>query len=443
MNLPYLAYNSLVSGIFASLLPPALLIRWARRDMRSFIDQRLGLKCPPAVRVKPGLEPRIWIHAVSVGEVAVAEVLMDALLQHLCGSRLVLSTSTRQGLMVARRRVGKMADCFYAPLDVIPAVRRVLAAVQPQILVCLETELWPNLLAETRKFGARIAVVNGRLSLRSVGRYRKMIPMMRRVLENVDLFSMVSREDALRIESIGAPGARIHVNGNAKFDIRLPAIPSRVIEAIRQRYGLEARDMVLVAGSTRQGEEKVVLEAFRKISRRFPGAVLVIAPRHVERASQVSRWAAEKGFAFQLHSALGDGRKRQAKVIIVDTMGDLFQIYSTATVVFCGGSLVPLGGQNILEPAAWGKPVLYGPYMDDFIEARAVLEGCGAGQSVATEDDLVRKVLEIFDDPVLARSMGRAARQVLSVHQGAAARHADVIRSLWQPTPDRSLQGKF
>ncbi len=441
MNLPYLAYNFLVSGLYAAALPPALIVRWVRKDLRRFIDQRFGIGLEAKPDCCPGAGPRIWIHAVSVGEVAVAEMLVRALRRCLPHCVIVLSTATRQGQQVARKRLPSEVACFYAPLDVLPALRRVLGVLRPHILVCLETELWPNLLAEARRFGALVAVVNGRLSVRSVGRYRKMASIMRHVLENVDVFSMISADDARRMESIGALSTKIEINGNAKWDVHLPANSVAIMEETKRQYGLQTGARVLVAGSTRQGEERIVLDAYRSLRASRGPFLLVLAPRHVERAAQVARWAAEQGLDFQFHSELATGRQRKAEVVIVDTMGDLFRIYSLATVVFCGGSLVPLGGQNILEPAAWGKPVLYGPHMEDFSEIRLMLERCGAAKTVWSASDLARAAGGIMADPVLACKMGQAAQDVLRQHQGAVTRHAEVIRRLWQQAGRQSRAG--
>ncbi len=432
MNLPYLAYNLLITGLYASVLPPALVARWTRKDLRPFIDQRLGFGIDLQSGAKTGGRPRIWVHAVSVGEATVAEMLVSALRQCLPGCLPVVSTATRQGQQVARKRLPPEVGCFYAPLDVIPALRRVLEALRPHLLVCLETELWPNLLAEAHRFGAKVAVVNGRLSVRSVGRYRKLGSLMRRVLENVDLFSMISDEDARRIESIGAPRHKIRVNGNAKFDLRLESDSEGQALETRRIYGLRPGEPVLVAGSTRQGEERLVLEAYMDLRHAFGPFLLILAPRHVERASLVARWVAEKGLACQFHSELAGGRPRRAEVVVVDTVGDLFRIYSLATVVFCGGSLVPLGGQNILEPAAWGKPVIYGPHMDDFSEARSMLESCGAGRTVYSASDLARAARRILAEPALACKLGEAARKALKDHNGAVHRHAEAVRLLWE-----------
>ena len=252
----------------------------------------------------------------------------------------------------ARELLGPETPCFFAPLDFVGPTRKALQTIRPDILVLLETELWPNLIVEARRMGVRVAIVNGRISERSIRRYRKVRSLMRYTLSRVDAFSMISSQDAGRIRSLGAPAGRITVNGNAKFDCPDPQVDSRTAQWAAELYGVGASTPVFVAGSSRHPEEQLILDAFAKIRSIHPDTILIIAPRHIERAAQIAQWVAARGLDCQLRTTLdGSPQTRTAPVVILDTIGELSATYSIAGMVFCGGSLVPKGGQNIMEPA--------------------------------------------------------------------------------------------
>jgi len=396
------------------------------------MTQRLGFYPDRLIRNISG-SPRIWIHAVSVGEVRVAVAIIHSLSELLPESALILSTGTEQGQAVARENTGGNVICLYAPFDFIYSVRKALTAVQPDILACVETEIWPNWLMEAHRMDIRTVLVNGRISIRSIRKYLIIRPLMKDILKHVDAFSMIGQADAGRIRMMGAAEDRIEINGNAKYDLlRQQADKGKgILLELAQCYNVNSLRPVFVAGSTRGAEVDVVLDAYAQISRRFPETVLIIAPRHIERVGQIKTQIQARGWQYQLRSDLKEsGRIRTAPVVILDTFGELHATYSLATVVFCGSSLVPLGGQNVFEAAVWSKPVLYGPSMDDFMDAKEMLEKTGGGIQVEDGHSLAQKVIYFFAHPQEAKKTGHRAYEAVLSHQGAAPKHAAVVYRL-------------
>lgn len=425
MNPFPLAYRVLGSVALAAGLPVfALGAAIAGRHLKG-LGQRLGRYRREPVEGRP----RIWIHAASVGEAGVAAAIVESFWEMVPAAGIVVSTTTVQGNDHARQRIGDRARIVLAPLDAWPAVRGALAAFAPDALVCVETEIWPNWFWQATRCGVATAFVNGRLSQRSFDRYRKIRPLIAPVLADVDLFSMIADPDARRIQALGAPAPRVTVNGNAKYDQLAARHDPQVPQALAARFGLAANQPVVVAGSIRGDEDRIVLEAFATLCFRFADAVLFIVPRHIQRAPAIVAKARQMGFSCQLRSAL-DHQPRQAQVVVVDTIGELFDLYSIASVVFCGASLVPLGGQNVLEPAAWAKPVVFGPFMDDFAEAADLLVAGDAAMRVADGDGLATVLAEVLDQPARAAAMGQKAKALVMAGQGAARRHAEAIREL-------------
>ncbi|MBI9086651.1 MAG: hypothetical protein JEZ11_23840 [Desulfobacterales bacterium] len=425
----YLAYRALTTSVFAAAVAPLWL--YAKASGRGGdLTHRLG-RYPPSLFAGMPADRRIWLHAASVGEVSVAAAIIDALAHALPGWALILSTTTEQGQAVARETLAHRATCLYAPVDFIGAVNHALGVVRPRVLACIETEIWPNWLMAARRRGVRTALVNGRVSIRSIGGYLRIRPLMRAVLAGVDAFSMISDEDAQRVRRIGAPLDRIVVNGNAKFDRLAHAVDPAIRAAMQRLFCVPDGGPVFVAGSTRGDEPAMMIEAFRGIRQRFGDALMIIAPRHLERVRAIAERLRAQGLAYHFRTELdAGGNGRRAPVVILDTVGELSAAYSIADVVFCGGSLVPLGGQNVLEAAVWGKPVFYGPSMEDFADARQLLERSGGGVRVENAADLARAIIDCLTVPGRAEAMGRAAAATVPIATGAARKHAAVIRRL-------------
>ena len=431
MRLALPAYRALSTGLFFAAWPGWWVYSQLTGAHRDGWRQRVGDY--GAVPLGNG-RPRIWFHAASVGEVNAAAVIAAALRQSIPRVRLVVSTTTAHGRAAAQERLGNIADSvLLAPVDWPGAVNRALDRVAPDLLVCVETEIWPNWLAAARRRGVRTALVNGRISPRSVRRYRRVRPLMAAVLEGVDRLSMISADDAARIRELGAPPERITVNGNAKFDLAGAPPDPAVAEILRRRFNLEGSVPVIVAGSIRNGEAAPVLDAFQRVRRRFPQAVLIIAPRHLQRVARICADIRQRSLVYQRRSRIGGAQAaRTAPVVVLDTIGELRDLYSIATVVFCGGSLVPRGGQNLIEAAAWGKPVICGPYMDDFRAATDLLAAAGAVFPVADAQGLAERLEDLLDHPEAANRAGSAGRAVVEENRGAARRHAAVLAALLQ-----------
>ncbi len=355
---------------------------------------------------------------------------MEALTKRSPGCEIVLSTTTEHGNALAREKF-KEGAVVYAPIDFILAVRKALSIVRPDAMVFLETELWPTWLIEAHRKGIPTALVNGRVSTRSIQRYLRFRLFFREVLGKVGAFSMIKGEDAARILQMGAEAQKVHVNGNAKYDLLMRKARPEIEKVVRQEFNLRASQPVFIAGSTREGEEEIVLKVYERIAVHFPDMVLIIAPRHIIRVPQIEALLRRRRVPYQLRTEIREeGRPRTKPVILLNTFGELFGLYSVGTVNFSGASLVPLGGQNPLEAAVWGKVVLYGPHMEDFLDAKGLLENAGAGIEVKDAKAFAEKALWLLSHPREAADHGTRAREALVRNQGAAERHVEVILRL-------------
>ena len=430
MNILYGAYTLLTGGLFLSCFPPFWIYTRLSGRYGENLKERLGHVSPKLLQTLSG-SPRIWIHAVSLGEVKVTAPIIEALRRIMPGCSVIISTTTKHGRELARETFEEDIPIVYAPIDFIGSVRKALSRVHPDVLVFLETEIWPAWLTEARRMGIKTALVNGRISVRSIGGYLKFRSFFREVLRNVDAFSMISEEDGARIRSMGADQNKIEINGNAKYDFLASLADPTMETEMRQILNLEASHPVFVAGSTRSGEEAMVLDAYERIVGEFPDTVLIIAPRHIERTGEIASLFERRGLRYQLRSELDIGKaKRTEPAVIINTFGELFKLYSVGTVVFCGASLVPLGGQNPLEAAVWGKVVFYGPSMEDFLDAKALLEDVGAGVPVSSPEMLAEKAIWFLKNPDALKTYGDRAREAVIRNQNAAEKHARVIAGL-------------
>lgn len=430
MNIIQFAYNFLLSGLALVALPVA----WCheRRDprRRAVLAQRLGYHPSKHDSTRSG-RPRIWIHAVSVGEVKAAEVVLDVMEKASVKASILLTTTTSTGFRYAEGQFADRATVRYAPLDLWGSVGRFLCTYRPDLLVCMETEIWPNWIVRAHAAGIKIVFLNGRISARSIRSYMLIRPLIRTVLEKVETFSMISQADARRIMRLGAPAHRVQINGNVKMDAPDSDPSAAVIGNFKRLFAVEDHTPVFIAGSVRWAEAEMLLTVYARLAGQVPGLVFIIAPRHTQKSSRFAELAREKGIPWHYRTDLEKtGATRVAPLVILDTMGELRDVYNLATVVFCGASLVPLGGQNVLEAAVSAKPVLFGPFMEDFEEARALLEAVGAGICVQDPAALVARAGALLNDPAEARRLGALAKEAVRVNQGAALRHAGVLTRL-------------
>jgi len=421
----HLVYNLLLSVGFVLALPWFL---WKGRASGKYLRtfrERMG-RLPVYLNVDG--DRSVWIHAVSVGEVLAARPLVPTLRERLPRHRIFLSTSTMTGNAVARKSVRGIDGLFYAPFDFPGPVRHALEVLNPSLLVLVETELWPNLIHEAHRRGTRVALVNGRISPRSFPRYRRLGRFLQRVLAEVDLFLMQGELHAERVRAMGAPPDRVLVTGNLKFDAVEPGrLPERLSRLL---LGNAAPRPLWVAGSTVEGEEELVLRAFHSVREQVPQARLLLAPRHPERFDAVPAMVEAAGFRCLRRSALDPLAWQDGEVMLLDTLGELSQVYALASVVFVGGSLVPSGGHNILEPAVAGKPVVVGPHMENFQEIAAQFRDEQALVEVGTADELGREVSSLLLDEGRRAGLGERARELVSRNRGAVFRSTDALVAL-------------
>jgi 3-deoxy-D-manno-octulosonic-acid transferase len=399
---------------------PVFLVRRLRRSgyERSLAERfgRYGDELPA--------EPRCWIHAVSVGEAATAVPLVEAIGRRWPELAVVMTTVTPTGARVVADRLDGKVTHRYFPFDLPGPVRRALGAVKPRFFIGMETELWPNFLRALERRGVPAMIANGRISDRSFRRYHRVRFLTARMLRDISVFAMQSQEDARRIIALGALPERVVVTGNLKTDLA-PAEAGG--EAVWQRLlGIAEDDLVWIAGSTHRGEEAAVLQAFKRLRVRFPTLALLLAPRHPERAAEVERLAADAGLSTIRRSELPRDRGRHA-VVILDTVGELAQIYRVGTVVFVGGSLVPTGGHNMLEPALLRKPVLFGPHTSNFRESAELLLQAEGAVLVAEASQLEARVGELLSDGDRRRRMGDAALHAIVSRQGAVQQTIELV----------------
>jgi 3-deoxy-D-manno-octulosonic-acid transferase len=426
----YALYNFFLWSISLTVLPWVMIKRMIAGTPGEVFRQKLGAIPPNILQTMVG-KPRIWVHAVSAGEVSAIHPLIRELRCQYPEACIMLSTGTESGQKVARERVPEATAFFYFPLDIPWIVRRVVRSVQPDLCIMAETELWPNFLRIVKKEGAHAMLANGRISVRSFERYRKTRFFWMGVLDHFDVLSMIRIQDGERIIAMGADPVRVFVNGNCKFDQAVFSAEPIHREGMKKLLEVGEDDPVLIAGSTHEGEEEVLLRVYLRIREKYPKILLFLVPRHVERAEGVEKLCTRCGIKDVVRRSEIDSRgRRGARVVLWDIFGELFKVYSVGTVVFCGGSLIPRRGQNILEPAAWGKVVLYGPSMEDFADARQLLESVGAGIQVRDEAELLHWCLELLDHPQDRRNRGEAGKEIVFAQRGAARRNLEVARRL-------------
>ena len=436
----YFLYSFLTAAAMLLLLPYFIIQGLWRGKYLHSIPERLGW-LPASLHARDAnAAGAIWIHAVSVGEALAALPLARRLKERFPERRLVVSTTTATGQRLARERMDFADAVFYFPLDWGIPVRRALRAVRPSLVVVLETEIWPNFLREARRASVPVVFVNGRISERSFRRYQRALRFFRgvlrgflaRVLADSSLFLMQSEEDARRLRELGAPAERVVVAGNLKYDLA-PASSSPIVTWLEGELRRQDRGPVIVAGSVTEGEESLVLIAFGISQGQWRRALLVLAPRKPERFDVAARLIEEshrkllRRSRISLDGAVSSSLDEDVSVILLDSVGELAGLYRLADAVFVGGSLVPAGGHNILEPAAFGKPPLFGSSMENFREMAAMFLEAGAGIQVHSPEDLGVAWIELIQDKTQREQMGAAARALVERNRGATERSLEHI----------------
>ena len=417
-------------------LPYWLLQRMRHGKYDAGLGERLG-RIPRRLVAQPA-RPTIWIHAVSVGEVLAISGLATELTKRFSQHRVVISTTTDTGEKLARTRFGE-ENVFYFPLDFAFAIRPYLRLLQPKLVVIAETEFWPNFLRLAHASGARIAVVNGRISDRSWPGYRRFRRLLTGVLQRVDLFLTQTAEDARRLVEIGAPPELVRATGNLKFDVPAPAAPP-IIASLRAAFQQAQTGPVIVCGSTVEGEEPLLLQAFINILASHPRAVMVLAPRHPERFGEVAELLNQLGIRFWRRSLWG-GDPILGGVLLIDTIGELAALYALADVACVGGSLVPRGGHNIIEPALHGVPIVVGNHTENFRDIVSLFQSRDAVRVVGPAE-LPLVLMDLISNPAERAELGRRAAETIRAQMGATQRTMQALETLLVPASARVGTGR-
>jgi 3-deoxy-D-manno-octulosonic-acid transferase len=419
-------YNLLLLLVAVLASPWWLLRLFSTQKYREGLSQRLGIRLPAHLDSASG-KKTLWIHAVSVGEVQAVLRLVRELEAALPNVRVLLSTTTRTGQQLAQQRLGA-ARVFYFPLDLPFSVHRLVNYLQPSLLVLAETEFWPNMLSTCRRRGIPVVVVNARISDRSWPRYRLIRRYAEPYLANLAAVLAQSNLDRDRLLALGC--RNVSVSGNLKFDVANGS-PSEIVATIRKALPPAAR--VIVAGSTVAGEEPILLDAWAEVVATEPRALLILAPRHPERFDEVARLLSQSGFSWQRRSlwAVDPTPLAAGSVLLLDSIGELSSVYSLGTVAFVGGSLVPAGGHNPLEPAIYSIPVVMGPYGNNFREIITQMTAAEALTVLCQEDSLAPTLLALLSNPAIASYQGTRAKELCNQLAGATARSVEVIRIIF------------
>ncbi|MGA1845200.1 MAG: 3-deoxy-D-manno-octulosonic acid transferase [bacterium] len=423
----YTIYSALL--FVALLLYAPFYVRRTGRGGRYRPDllQRIGIS-PPEPKIKRGT--RILLHSVSVGETRAVIPVIKELKRQRPEWEIYLTTTTGTGRNAAEQMGAPLDRILYFPIDFGIVCASFLRRTSPDCICLTETELWPNFMRAASRLHIPLILINGRISDRSFTRYRFFRPLIRPLLRKFRTLCMQSPLDARRILALGADPVRVKVTGNIKFDLSHLAMDEQATASLRSRLGIKEDRSVLVAGSTHPGEERPIVDAFTRLCSSYPELVLILVPRHVERAEGIAQMLREGGTPHRRWSTLPENaRIGGGEVLIVDVIGVLARIYSLATMVIIGGSFIPHGGQNPLEPAFFGKPVIFGPHMQNFRSISALLMEAQAARMIR-EEALFTTLSDLLADPQLRHVMGQAARKVVDANRGSALRTCKEIMGI-------------
>ncbi|HWR29771.1 MAG TPA: 3-deoxy-D-manno-octulosonic acid transferase [Negativicutes bacterium] len=425
-----LLYNILM--IFVAVVGlPLFAFRFLReRRFRERLRHNLGFFQPETLVKIQGRRP-VWFQAASVGEVVAASSIIKEFKRQLPNIPVLISSGTASGYEMAQRILPEADAIIYYPPDLPWLPGRIVERIQPRAYVPVETELWPNFIRAARKRSIPVIMVNGRIGERSVEHYRQLRRMFTKMLETVVLFCMQSTIDAQYVIRLGADPHRVVVTGNTKYDQNYSSMTEAEKAAFLSDLGFTGNSPIIVAGSTHRGEEEILMEVLRDVHVRIPTAKLLLAPRDIPRSESIVDLSRRQGFTTELRSKMNLLSNPSAvNVVVLDTIGELGRLYALAELVFIGGSLVPHGGHNILEPAAHGKPIIVGPHMFNFKDTYALFTGRDACATVLDGRELSRKIIEILLDRTIAERMGQEAAAIVVENQGAAARTVENLKQI-------------
>ena len=416
MKIIYFIYSILYHSVLLTVLPYQYLKRPPQTRKR-WLRERYGYINPSNLIGRSDTTKRIWIHAVSVGEAIAAKPLVNVLRKN---NDIIITTVTETGQKIAKDYISENETLLYAPFDTKGAIRRFLERVTPHIIILMETEIWPNLLKEAKKFQIPVVVVNGRISDNSYSNYKKVSFFMKDVLSFIDLFCMQTERDAEKIITLGAIPERVMVTGNLKFEVKPPSEPPP--------WSTDLRKPVIVAGSTHEGEEEVILKTYKEVSRVYPDLTMIIAPRHPERFSEVEALLQKESINYGKRSGL-DIKGRD--VILLDSIGELSAVYAVSDIAIIGGSFVPKGGHNLFEPAYWRKPIVCGPFMDNFPLAEEFFSKNAA--SKVEKEKLSSALEKLLGDESMRQKMGKRAFELYKKNMGALEKTVKLIKRYINP----------
>ena len=408
-----LLFYNLLSSLALLLYLPWILFKTGPEDRQAFLRERFG--------IAEYSKTDIWVHAVSVGEIIASLPFLKMLKQEFPGKKITVSTTTYTGQKIARESFPEADRIMYIPVDTAFCVKRVVNALRPEIFVAVETELWPMLFRSLKDNGSKLVTLNGRISNNSFKGYKRIKPLLKCLLPNIDFFYMQDEEYASRIIELGADRGKVGVMGSFKFDIDMK-------ESGNLPWIENIQGDILLAASTHRGEDEIILDAYKMIKRSSPYLKLIIAPRHPERFDEVAELIRGRGLEYIRRSTLQGEIAANHDVILMDTIGELSMAFSSISIAFIGGSLVPVGGHNILEPAYWSKPIIFGPHMDNFPISAEFIER-SAGLQINGPEDMAKTVIELLGDRTKSDSMGRNAKEIVEKNRGAVKKAVELIRS--------------
>ena len=423
-------YNLLVVIIVILLVLPGYIARlfrevgFGRRFRQSF-----GLWTKSEIKAVAGKDC-IWLHAASVGEIVATSPVVQAIRQEFPHTPLLISVVTSAGYEMAKRIIPDADAIIYFPVDLPLLGYRLQKMIKPQVVMLVETELWPNFLRYSKELNIPVMMINGRISDKSVKNYRYLLGILQNMLDCVQKYCMQSVIDAQYIIRLGADPRKVVVTGNTKFDQNYTSVTAHEQAKLFQELFAGNNQPVIIAGSTHKGEEELIIGAFKEIRSKFPRAGLVLAPRDIMRVDEILGLAAANNLIVIKRTMLGKKGCGTPDVVILDTIGELGRVYSIGDIIFIGGSLIRKGGHNLLEPAAHGKPILVGPHMFNFKDTYALLEECGACKTVYDMKDLACNIITILEDLEIKRRMSECAAAAIAANQGAAQKSVDYLKQL-------------